>query len=382
MVRLREDASRRFRPTRVELDASALSHNIARMRNRLPPGSRLVVVVKANAYGHGAIETARVAEREGVAMLAVAILEEAIILREAEIRLPILCFGPIGIDGTREAVDRDITPGITGLENLNAVASAASSLGKSVGVHLKLDSGMGRMGLVDEDLEPAAALILDTESVRVEGIYTHFSNASTPEDPLNEEQQRRFGEMVAKLAKLGIEAPLHHTANSAAAEAGLVRDGDWARCGIALYGGNPMDDNREMDLLPVMRWITAIARVKWLDEGEVVGYGKAYVTSRRTRVATLPVGYADGYHRALSGRSRVLVHGQSAPVIGRVSMDLITIDVTDIEGATTGDEVVLLGRQGDAVITAEELAGLAGTINYEIFTSVSSRVPRVWNLPR
>ena len=375
------DEVRRFRPTRVEIDAAALSHNIRRMKDLLPPSSRLVVVVKADGYGHGAVETSRVAEREGVPMVAVAILEEAIALREAGIEIPILCLGPIGFEGAREAVRLRITPGITGLDNLDAVASAVRDSNDPLDIHLKLDSGMGRMGLVSEDLHRVAKT-LDSTALRVAGIYTHYSNASTPDDPLNATQRLRFEQMLSTLDGLGVRAPVHHTANSAAIAAGLVREGEWARAGIAIYGGNPMDETELDGLRPVMRWSTAIARLKWLEEGEVVGYGKAFVTRRRTRVATLPIGYADGYHRSLSGRSEVLVHGLRAPVIGRVSMDLITIDVTEIENVSTGDEVVLLGRQGDGIITAEELARLAGTINYEIFTSVSKRVPRVWVTPR
>jgi alanine racemase len=213
--------------------------------------------------------------------------------------------------------------------------------------------------------------------VKVEALYTHFANAGDRSDPFTEQQVARFRRMADALRDAGIDAPLHHVANSAGTIRGSVSPGELARVGIWLYGGEPMDDEATR-LEPLMRWRTQIVRLKDLEAGESVGYGLTFRTARPSRIATLPVGYADGYHRRLSNQGEVLVRGRRVPVIGRVSMDLVTIDVTDIADAAIGDEVVLLGRQGEDEISAEEIAAKIGTISYEVFCGVGARVPRVY----
>jgi alanine racemase len=247
---------------------------------------------------------------------------------------------------------------VVGPEQLAVVCEAARH--RDLGIHLKLDSGMGRMGVIESELPHVVEMIRSTPRLRIDGIYTHLANADEPDDSYTTTQIANFDRMIAALREAGVDAPLHHIANSGAMLRGLVRPGDYARVGIALY-----------TLSPVMRWRTEIVRLKTLPRGSAIGYGMTFHTERESRIATLPVGYADGYRRALSNNSEVLVRGKRAPVVGRVSMDLVTIDVTDIEPAV-GDEVVLLGDS----ISVDELAARAGTISYEIFCGVTARVPR------
>jgi alanine racemase len=363
-----------MRPTWAEIDVRAFESNVDAIVSRLPPGAQLIALMKAGAYGHGAVELARRCMPDKVAMIATALLEEAEELRCAGITLPLLVLGPVGEAQIRAAIDLGVTLGVPGPEQLAAIASAAKE--RDIAIHLKIDSGMGRLGCVESELPRVAEILRGAPRLRVDAIYSHFANASDPADPFNAEQLARFETLVAMLRDAGIRAPRHHIANSAGAMRGIV-PGDFVRAGIALYGAAPMDDDPAR-LAPVMRWRTAIARLKELPAGHAVGYGTTYRTARPSLIATLPVGYADGYNRRLSNRASVLVRGKRAPVVGRVSMDLVTIDVTDIEGAALGDEVVLLGRQGAGEIAAEELAAKLDTISYEVFCNVSARVPRIY----
>ena len=372
-----EDTSSNFRRTVATIDLAAFRANLRALRSRLPAGSKLVAVLKADGYGHGAVPLARVCESEDVPMLAVAILEEALALRRAGIATPILVLGPVDRRGVSVAADQSLVLGTPSPETLASIAEWARGSGRAIGVHLHLDSGMNRMGLTATDLPEVIGILREHANVVVEGVFSHYANASDPNDPFNEEQERRFDQMLDVLREAGVSAPAHHFANSAAIVSGRVREGSWVRAGLSLYGGEPLDYG-ESRLEPVMRWTTAIERVKEVASGEIVGYGKTWRASRPSRVATLPVGYADGYSRLLSSRGEVLLRERRVPVIGRVSMDLVTIDVTDIPGASIGDEVVLLGSQGNESIRAEELASHTGTIPYEIFTGVSRRVPRVY----
>ena len=362
-----------IRPTWAEIDLRAFDGNLDAIRAGLPEGTRVIALLKANAYGHGAVELARRCTPEKVAMIGVALLEEALELRDAGITTPILVLGPLSAMQVRTALDRDITMGAPGPEELELIVEVAKK--RDVAIHLKLDSGMGRMGCIETELPRVVELLRAAPRLRVDAIYTHFANASDPADPFTEYQLARFNTLVETLREAGIGAPMHHAANSAATVRGIT-PGDFVRTGIALYGANPLDVpiGARPALQPVMRWRTAIARLKELPPGHAIGYGTTFVTRRPSLIATLPVGYADGYNRRLSNRGEVLVRGQRAPVAGRVSMDLVTVDVTDVPGAAVGDEVVLLGDG----ITAEELAAKLDTISYEVFCNVSARVPRLY----
>jgi len=359
---------RQSRPTWAEVDLDRFESNIDVIARSLPEGARLVAVLKADGYGHGAIELARRLTADIVAMIAVALVEEALELRRAGIALPLFVLGPLANDQIRIALDHDVTIGVVGPEELALVCSVARE--RDITIHLKLDSGMGRMGVVESELP---GVIEMTPRLRIGGIYTHFASADDAADPFTEMQIANFDRMVATLRGNGIEAPLHHLANSAAMLRGLVRPGDFARVGIALYGPQTIA-MATGTIEPVIRWRTEIMRLKELPAGHVIGYGKTFQTSRPSRIATLPVGYADGYDRLLSNRAEVLVRGRRVPVVGRVSMDLITIDVTDIPDATAGDEVILLGDG----ITAEDLAAWGQSVSYEVFCRISARVPRVY----
>ena len=369
-----------LRPTLAHIDLRAFDRNVEALAAGLPPATRLVALLKADGYGHGAVELARRCGPDRVAMIAVALLEEALELRRAGIVLPILVLGPLSERQAATALDNEVILGVPGPEELAIVARLARD--RDVSIHLKLDSGMGRMGVVESELADVVDILRSAPRLRLEGLYTHFANAGDTGDPFTDQQIARFDTLVATLREAGITAPKHHVANSAATVRGIT-PGDYARVGIALYGAEALDDGSLVDgaprrLEPVMRWTTQIARLKELPPGHAVGYGMTFRTTRASLIATLPVGYADGYDRGLSNSGDVLVRGRRAPVVGRVSMDLVTVDVTDVPGAAVGDEVVLLGRQGDAEITAEELAGKLDTISYEVFCNVGARVPRVY----
>ncbi|HEX8170097.1 MAG TPA: alanine racemase [Thermoanaerobaculia bacterium] len=362
-----------WRPTWAEIDLRAYDRNIAAVQARLPEGSRIIAVLKADGYGHGAVQLARRCAANGVAMIATSLLEEALELRRAGIALPLLTIGPLTPTQVRIAVDADIRMGVLGPEQLESVVEVARE--REAAIHLKLDSGMGRMGIIEAELPRAIELLRSAPRLRVEAIYTHFANADDAADPFTEQQLARYESMLAALREAGIDAPLHHTSNSSATMRGLVAPGDFCRVGLVLLGADTLGPGSRLE--PVMRWRTEIARLKELPAGHAIGYGTTFHTRRVSRIATLPVGYADGYTRRLSNRAEVLVRGRRAPVVGRVSMDMVTIDVTDIDAAV-GDEVVLLGTQGASEIAVAELAAKLDTIPYEVFCKVSARVPRVY----
>lgn len=362
------------RPTWAEIDLNAFDRNVSVLASRLPAGTKLIAMLKANAYGHGAVELARRCKPEQVAMIGVALLEEALELRTAGITLPLLLLGPVNEPQVRIALEHEVTLGVPGPEELELVARVARE--RDVAIHLKLDSGMGRMGVVETELPRVIELIHSAPRLRIDALFTHFANAGDLSDPFTHEQLARFETLVQTLREAGVTAPRHHVANSAATFRGMAH-GDFARVGIALYGAEPLDASSPR-LEPVMSWRTAIRRLKELPPGHAIGYGTTFRTTRASRIATLPIGYADGYRRGLSNRGEVLVRGQRAPIVGRVSMDLTTIDVTEIPDATLDDEVILLGRQGLHEIAAEELARKLDTISYEVFCGVGARVPRVY----
>jgi alanine racemase len=362
---------RELRPTYAFIDLDRFDRNVDVIARSLPSGARLVAVLKADGYGHGAVELAKRLTADRVAMIAVSLLEEALELRRAGIALPLFVLGPLSQAQIVIALESDITIGVVGPEELAFVCEVARN--RDMAIHLKLDSGMGRMGVVETELPGVIEMIRSTPRLRIDGIYTHFANADDEADPFTEIQIANYDRMLAVLREAGIDAPLHHFANSAATLRGLVRPGDFARVGIAMYGPQPIEVATGT-IEPVLRWRTEIMRLKELPAGHAVGYGTTFHTTRPSRIATLPVGYADGYGRLLSNNADVLIRGQRAPVVGRVSMDLVTIDLTDIPDAAVGDEVILLGDG----ITAEEIAKRSQTISYEVFCRISARVPRVY----
>ena len=358
--------ARDLRPTWAEIDLGSFARNVDAIVRRLPNGSRLIAVLKADGYGHGAVELAKRCKPDRVAMIATALLEESLELRRAGIELPLLVLGPLTEAQVAMAVDQRMTIGVVGPEELEIICRVARE--RQVAIHLKLDSGMGRMGVTESELPRVAEMIRSTPRLRVEAVYTHFANAGDPNDVFTDQQIEKFHAMSAAIA-----APRRHLANSGATMRGLVEPGDFVRVGLSLYGAEALDVGSSR-LEPVLRWRTEIARLKELPAGHAIGYGRTFYTTRPSRIATLPVGYADGYDRLLSNNADVLIRGKRAPVVGRVSMDLVTVDVTGVPEARFGDEAILLGDG----IPVEELAKRAGTISHEVFCWISKRVPRVY----
>ncbi|MBI3182913.1 MAG: alanine racemase [Myxococcales bacterium] len=372
---------RLIRPTRAEIDLAALEHNFG-VAKKLAGPAGVLAVVKANAYGHGAVPVARELERLGAAMLGVALVEEGIELRAAGVKAPILVLGGTYEGGYELMVEHELSPAVFRIDHLSRLERAAARLGQSVSAHLKLDTGMGRIGLLPSELEAFLDAAKRVRRVSLDGLLSHFANADLADEALTREQAARFGAALAALRRRGIEPRWRHLANSAAVlelpEACEGLELNLVRPGIMLYGLSPAGWlASRAELRPVLSWKTAVIHLKTVPAGTPVSYGGTWVAPRESRIATLPVGYADGYSRAFSGRAAVLVRGRRAPIVGRVCMDLCMADVTEIGEVEVGDEVVLLGQQGGLGVSAEELARLAGTIHYEVVCGIAGRVSRV-----
>jgi alanine racemase len=375
------------RPTRAEVNLEALRHNL-RVARRHAGGAKVWAVLKADAYGHGAPAVARTLERAKIDGFCVALLEEAVELREAGIGAPILVMG--GHYGTShdEILARGLVPVVHDLGEIEAFARLVRS-GDAQGpidVHLKIDTGMARLGVTMAALPDVAAKLAHVPEVHVRGLMTHLACADAATTDEMGEQMRLFDEASAILARHGIQPEVRHAANSAAllrAEARL----DAVRPGIALFGVSPCVGTTPLtgELRPVMRVRTEIVALRDVEAGAAVGYGATWHAARPTRIATLPMGYADGLSRHLGNRGHVLVRGKRAPIVGAVSMDMTMVDVTDVDGASLRDEAVVLGPQegplGRDTIGADEIAGHADTIAWEVLTSVSRRVPRFYREP-
>ena len=377
----------------VEIDLVAYRHNVAALRRITRAESRFMAVVKANGYGHGAVEVAQAALDSGADCLGVARLHEAVELRETGINAPILIFGLTPPEGIDTLLDLALTQAVFTRETAEALAAEASSRGKRVRVHIKVDTGMGRLGLLANEPRAEEATISAANhrfdevraiailpGLEVEGLFTHFATADHAEKSYAERQLQRFDDLVERLKQEGIEVPLNHAANSAALLDMPDSHLDMVRPGIATYGLYPSAqvDHSRVKLKPVMEWKTSIIQLKEVPAGFGVSYGITYETPQPTTLATVAVGYADGLRRSLSSRGEMLVGGQRVPIVGRVCMDLTLLDVGEVPDVAVGDEVVILGRQGDGVLGADEMATTLDTINYEIVSTITSRVPRIY----
>jgi len=347
-------------------------------------------IVKANAYGHGAVPVARALVAAGAPMLAVAIVEEGLELREAGIATPVLVLGAAFDDAYDTLVRNRLTPVVFTVEHVRRLSAAAREAGVRVNAHLKIDTGMGRIGVLPAELPALIEAFREAPELELEGVCTHFACADQGPRTATEEQLTRFEEATAALARAGYRARLHHLANSAGTVDFPAARQDLTRPGIMLYGYSPFDKAgpispaaREIasKLERALTWRTSITHLKSVSAGTPVSYGGRWISKRTSRIATLPVGYGDGYPRRLSGRTGmgcadVLVRGRRAPVVGTICMDMMMADVTDVPGAALGDEVVLLGAQAGECVDADELASRLGTISYEILCNVGKRVPR------
>jgi Alr-MurF fusion protein len=369
------------RPTWVEIDLSAIANNTRQVQSLVGPMVRILASLKADAYGHGALKVARTVLHNGASMLGVATVSEAMPLREAGIGAPILVFGYVPAWQMREAVRLGLTITLYSSESAQALSRAACTLGQAVKVHVKVDTGMGRLGIRAEQVTEVLELlheIIDLPGLELEGIFTHFAMADTHDQTHARMQLARFQNVLQVVEKEHIRPPLVHAANSAAILSLAEAHFDMVRPGVALYGLDPSPEVRlPVGFRPALSFKTQVAQVKVIPEGECISYGCAYITERATRVAILPVGYADGFRRAPTNWGNVLIHGQEAPLLGRVCMDQSIVDVTHIPQVRAGDEVVLIGRQGSASLTAEQVAQRLGTINYEVVSEILARVPRV-----
>ena len=366
------------RPTAALVDLDALSHNFSEVVRR-SGGRKVLAVVKAQAYGHGAVRVSQHLLGLGADMLGVALVEEGRELRKAGIGAPVLVMGAVYPEQAEAIVRWDLTPLVYSRAGAVALANTARKMGKDVTVHVKVDTGMGRIGLPPEDARSFIEEIVKLDGLRVQGIMTHFADADLRDKQFAERQMQRFEGLMNELAGKGISLPVRHAANSAA-----VLDYERAlftivRPGLMLYGYSPLEGERQdADLRPVLSFVTRIAFLKRTPAGIPISYGRTFVTKRESLIATIPVGYADGYRRGLSNCGDVIVRGLRVPVAGRVCMDMTMLDVTDVPGVCEGDEVVLIGAQGEERITADDIAAKTGTISYEVLCGISSRVPRVY----
>lgn len=363
----------------AEIDLGAITQNVQTLKTLLKPKTMAMAVVKANAYGHGAIPVARAALAAGADWLAVNRVDEGVELRESGITARILALGYCPPSYAKLAVAHHITPTVTSLETARTLAHATAATGTRMPVHVKIDSGMGRLGLLPSEAVAFVRAVRAIPALRVEGVFSHFAAADDADRTFTHAQQQVFMDVVHAVERDGGEIPIKHMANSAATMRFTAAQFQMVRLGIAMYGLPPSGElSWPVDLHPAMTLKTRIARVQTLPKGASVGYGRTFIAQKKTPIALTAVGYGDGYPRVCSNRGAMLVHGHRAPIAGRVSMDQTSLDVSGIENVRGGDEVVVFGRQGTVEISAGEVAEWAGTINYEIVTALMPRVARVY----
>lgn len=368
------------------VDLNAIRHNLMEVRKTLKPETKLMVIIKADAYGHGAVPLAKaIGESELIDAYGVAIIEEAVELRRAGITTPILILGYTPAEQYDQVVACDVAQTIFQYDMAKALSDEALRQGKTANIHIKLDTGMSRIGFPDtkESVEEIKR-IAQLPNIRIEGLFSHFARADELDRTPTELQLRRYINFIEMLEKENIVIPIKHLANSA----GIIEFPEayfnMVRCGIATYGIYPSDmvHKDKIKLIPAMELKTHVIYVKDVEAGTGISYGATYVTDKKRRIATIPVGYADGYSRNLSNFGKVIIHGQFAPIVGRICMDQFMVDVTDIPEVKQGDLVTLLGKDADTCISAEELAEWSHSFPYELICTVGKRIPRVYLEPK
>ncbi|MCM1538563.1 MAG: alanine racemase [bacterium] len=365
------------------IDLDAVKDNLHRIHARMPKGAKLAAVLKADGYGHGSVAIARELEQEDFVWgYALAVAEEAYQLREAGIKKPILMLGYTFPDYYEDLIRQDIRPAVFSLEMAKAFSEAACRIGKTVRIHIKVDTGMGRIGIFPGGEGVAFVdAVSKMEGLEIEGIFTHFAKADEADKTDTRRQAARFTELIARIEQqTGLVIPIKHCSNSAAILELPEFCMDMARVGIAMYGLLPSDEVRSdvVPLTPALSWKSRIAFVKILEAGASVSYGGLFTAKEAMPVATIPVGYADGYPRSLTGRGSVLIKGKRCPILGRICMDQFMVDIREVPDAKVGDEVVLLGEDRGERITAEELGTRSGRFNYELVCDINKRIPRVY----
>jgi alanine racemase len=363
------------RPTRIVVDLDALSHNLHALR--IHAGVPVMGIVKANAYGHGLVPVARHLQAQGAEQLGVAFLEEGVALRRAGITLPILVMGGIFGPQAAQLIAEDLEITVSSLDKLRQVEAAAQALGRQATIHLKIDTGMERIGVHSYHAGPFIEAAVASRWCRVKGVYSHLACADDPGSPMTRQQLGRFLEACAHFERIGAPMPLRHLANSGGLLHFPETHLDMVRPGIALYGVLPDPASRPaVALRPVMSLVSQVVYFKVVPAGHPVSYGATWAPTADTRVVTVPIGYGDGFPRALSSRGEVLIRGRRHPIVGRICMDQFMVDIGPQGTAYNEDAVVLIGRQGDQAIGCEAVAQAAGTIPYEILVGLNGRIPR------
>lgn len=367
------------RPTWVEIDLNALRHNLFAIKKWVGPQIKILGIVKADAYGHGDYEVSRVLLSNGVEMLGIAIVEEGIQLREKGIKTPLLILGGIFEEQIDTVIQYDLTPTVYDLKLADVLSKRAYHFNKVIKVHVYVDTGMGSIGVKHNKAVEFIKSLKDMKNLFIEGIYTHCSSSDENDSSFTNLQIKRFRAILDALDTIKARIPLRHMANSGAIIGYPEAYFTMVRPGLSLYGLYPSEDvSRDIGLKPVMSFKTRIIHIKEMDTGDVVGYGRGYSIIKPTRVAILPVGYADGYNRLLSNQGKVIIRGRKSPIIGLVCMDQCFVDVTHIKDVSVGGEVVLYGSQGEETIPIESIAKQLDTIPYEVTCSISKRVPRIY----
>ncbi len=367
------------RPTWMEVNLDTIAHNMRQIRRITHPQAEILAVVKANAYGHGAIDMSRVVLQNGADRLGVATTAEGIALREAGIKVPILILGLISIEQIPEVVDYNLTQTVCTWECAKKLSQYAVFRNKMAKIHVKIDTGMGRIGLLPEEALDFIRRVIKLPKVEVEGLFTHFPSADEIDKTYTFRQIEQFQKVIRQLEKEDIFIPVQHAANSAGVIDMPEAHFTMVRPGMIMYGLYPSEHvNHTIGLRPALSLKSRVIYLKQVPAGSYISYGRIYKTERPSVIGTLPIGYADGWSRLLSGKGEVIIHGQKVPIVGRISMDQCMIDVTDVPGVKLYDEVVLIGQQGNCEITVDEVAEKMGTINYEVICIITNRVPRVY----
>lgn len=373
---------KQYKRVYANINLDRFEHNLDEIKRVLKPGTKIAAVIKMDAYGHGAVQLASLMEeREEIWGYAVATADEAVILRNNAIRKPILVLGYTFAYQYPLMIEHDIRPTVFSLDMAREVSEAAVKLGRDIPVHIKLDTGMSRIGYqICETSADEIAQVKELPHIILEGMFTHFSKADETDKSFTKHQLAGYQKMTDMLRERGIEIPIHHVSNSAGIIDLPEANMDMVRAGIILYGLWPSDDvNRSvLDLQPVLSLKSHVVHIKTLEPGRIISYGGTYEVKRPSVIATIPVGYGDGYARSLSNKGYVLIHGKRAPICGRVCMDQFMVDITEIEDVKIGDLVILIGEEGEERITMEELGELSGRFNYEFVCDLGKRIPRVY----
>ncbi|MCR6513914.1 MAG: alanine racemase [Clostridium sp.] len=369
-----------IRPVWAEIDVDAIEDNIKEIK-KIVKDKEVIGVVKADAYGHGAIDTASILLENGADRLAVAVISEAIELRENGITKPLMILGYTPLSFKEDLVKYDIEQTVFNLEYAKELSDFAIKNNTKAKIHIKIDTGMGRIGfLPNEESIDEIEKISKLQGIEIIGLFTHFSTADEEDKEYTKLQVEKYKKIVDELDKRGVNTGIKHVSNSAAIIDLEEYYFDAVRPGIILYGYYPSNEVKKdkIKIRPALTLKSNIIHLKTVEEGTYISYGRSYVTEGKRTIATLPIGYADGYTRLLNGKAKVIIRGKLAPVVGKICMDQCMVDVTDIDGVSVGDEVILLGRDGNIKNDADDLAKMLGTINYEIICMIGRRVPRVY----